>query len=431
MRFTWKNLAGLLLCGAFLPLFADRAAESDALRTQAVGGIPEAAFRLGNEYFYGEHRTRNYTLAAYWYKKAADSGLPEAQFNYACCLESGRGVKPSAADAFAWYQKAAVQGFEPAALRVAKFHLTGIRDEHGKMQLRPSPASALEILERLAARSYAPAQMELAAFLMRSNATETERRRAFTLLTAVTAKQECPPAAFRMLADCYFVGFGCTPDHDKMLKLLNAAAARGDAEAMAKLGYLYEHGKIAAARPDPVKARGYYERAARAGHPMAQFKYAEAVAEGCYPGKGLPEALKWYRKAAANRCPQALFQLGVMYCRGTGVTKDLPRAADYFFQAAKMGYARAQYNLACLFADGAVGGKPDQEAAFFWFLEAAKRGDAAAQARVADCYLTGTGVDSNVSEAEKWLEKAARQGDFASGRKLLELQRAAPADEFF
>ncbi|MBO4649012.1 MAG: sel1 repeat family protein [Lentisphaeria bacterium] len=415
--------AGLILA---LPLGAAQQ-KADLLREKAEAGDAESAFYLGNEYYYGEHRKINYTLAAYWYLKAAEKGIPEAQYNYAACLESGRGVKINLPEAFSWYQKAAKQDFEPALFRVAKIYASGLHD--GKtLLLHPEPKTALELLEKLADRKFEPAEIELAAMRMGRSDSAENHRQAFTLLSRVNARKNAQPEATRMLADCYFSGIGCPQDRQKAVELLKSAAAGGDAEALAKLGFLFEFGNTVKA--DPVQAHEYYRQAAEKGHPMGQFKYAEAMAEGAYPGKNLNDAVEWYRKSAGGGCQQAMFKLGVMYHDGLGVKVDKARAAAYFFQAARRGYARAQYNLACMFDEGTVTGKPDKEAAFYWFLQAARGGDTVAQRRTGICYMNGIGVERSISKAEQWLVTAARNGDFAARELLYQIQQSGPGPAF-
>ncbi len=53
-------------------------------------------------------------------------------------------------------------------------------------------------------------------------------------------------------------------------------------------------------------------------------------------------------------------------------------------------------------------------------LEAAKNGDAAAQYNLGCCYYKGNGVAKDMSEAVKWLRKAAEQG-LEPAKKALEL----------
>lgn len=424
----YKTAAAALLLGGVMLLHGKQVGRNDPLREKAAAGDPEAAFYLGNEYFYGENRPANLTLAVYWYKKAADTGIPEAQYNYASCLESGRGIKKNLADAFAWYKKAADRNFQPASFRVAQFHLTGVPDESGRLILQPDVKSGLAQLEKLADEQYEPAEIEWAAMRMGRHASPDDHRKAFALLNRITGRKQCDPRALRMLADCYFTGIGCPTDRDKAVKLLNAAAKRKDPEALAKLGFLYEYGH--GVKADPEKSRECYRKAAEAGHPMAQFKYAEAMSEGQIPGKNLNDALPWYRKSAAGNCPQAIFKLGVFYHDGLGVRQNKQQAARLFFQAARRGYVRAQYNLACLFDEGVVNGKPDKEAAFYWFQQAARGGDVTAQRRVGECYLNGTGVDQSLSKAEQWLVTAARNGDFNARELLYRIQRSSAGSSF-
>lgn len=426
--FSRSRIAAFLLlaaAGLTPELRAEPVKKQDALRIKASSGDAEAAFYLGNEYFYGENRPQNYTLAAYWYQKAALKGIPEAQFNYASCLETGRGIKINLADAFAWYKKASEQNFAPASFRVARFLATGLSGESGSILLYPDPETALKLLEKLVRQQYAPAEIELAAMKMGKNRSAEDHRQAFSLLTQAAARPDCPPEALRMLADCHFSGIGCKQDRKKAVELLKSASDKGDAEASAKLGFLYEYGNTVPT--DLRQANACYRKAAEAGHPMAQYKYAEALAEGAFPGKNLNDAFPWYQKSAAAGCPQALFQLGVFYYDGTGVRQDKRRAAQFFFHAAKTGFVRAQYNLACLFEEGIVNGKPDREAAFYWFKQAAQNGDVTAQKRVAECYLNGTGVERSLSQAEKWLLMAAQNGDMDARRLLLEIQRSGPS----
>ena len=425
---SYKNAALAMLLSGVMALHGKQAGGNDLLRTKAAAGDAESAFYLGNEYFYGENRPANLALAVYWYKKAADKGIPEAQFNYASCLESGRGIKKNLADAFVWYKKASDQNFQPASFRIAKFYLTGVPDETGRLILQPEVKSALALLEKLTDEQYEPAEIECAAMQMGKHASAEKHKKAFTLLNRITQRKNCDPRALRMLGDCYFTGIGCPPDRVKAVRLLDAAAERKEPEALAKLGFLYEYGH--GVKADPEKSRDCYRKAAEAGHPMAQFKYAEAMSEGQIPGKNLNDALVWYRKSAAGECPQAIFKLGVLYYDGLGVRQNKQQAARLFFQAARQGYARAQYNLACLFDNGTINGKPDKEAAFYWFQQAARGGDVIAQRRVGECYLNGTGVDQSISKAEQWLVTAARNGDFTARELLYSIQRSAAGSSF-
>ena len=55
----------------------------------------------------------------------------------------------------------------------------------------------------------------------------------------------------------------------------------------------------------------------------------------------------------------------------------------------------------------------DKEA-FQWYLKAAELGHAKAQYKVADAYLSDTGVEPNEVFAKQWFSKSATQGNLMS-----------------
>jgi localization factor PodJL len=60
---------------------------------------------------------RDYARAASWFRKAADRGLKDSQFNLAVLHERGLGVPSNPEDAVFWYSLAAVQGDEEAVAK--------------------------------------------------------------------------------------------------------------------------------------------------------------------------------------------------------------------------------------------------------------------------------------------------------------------------
>ncbi len=65
------------------------------------------------------------TLAFAWYRRAADAGMPEAEFNVAVMLDSGRGVRPDLAEAAIWYARAATHGNHRAAYNLGLLYEDG------------------------------------------------------------------------------------------------------------------------------------------------------------------------------------------------------------------------------------------------------------------------------------------------------------------
>jgi TPR repeat protein len=57
-----------------------------------------------------------------WYKKAAERGYADAQFNFGVCYYAGHGVEKDHTQAEIWFKKAAEQGLSEAkqALEILK-----------------------------------------------------------------------------------------------------------------------------------------------------------------------------------------------------------------------------------------------------------------------------------------------------------------------
>ena len=66
---------------------------------------------------------QDYAQALDWYRKAAEQGNSDGQFNLASLLEHGQGTAVDVTQAVSWYRRAAEQGNSAAADAVKR--LTG------------------------------------------------------------------------------------------------------------------------------------------------------------------------------------------------------------------------------------------------------------------------------------------------------------------
>ena len=415
----------LLLIGC-AAVFCLRVSAADALRDKAEKGDPEAAFELGNEYFYGtDTRKANPVLAAHWFRKASEE-IPEAMFNYGICLERGLGVDRNPVAAAECYRKAAEKKCRPAEFNYAMVLLNGVEfrtvEERGKYKdsevPTPDPEKARKMIRSLADDGYLPARIELAAILIssRSEVSAEDAEKAFKLVSEVVKDPNAPARAWRILGDCYFSGLGTAPDGKKMIDALEKAAAKGNLEALSRMGYCYEFGINVDA--DSKKALACYERAAKAGLPAAMLKYGDMIAAGEIDGMGSDDAFVWYRKSAGEDCPEALYRLGILTLEGVGTEKDPALAAELFSRGAQLEHPKSQYELGMLFLkkDGPI--PRDESAAFFWFNRAASKGDSAAQRQLAVCYENGVGCEVDLEKALILYREAARNGDVEARRRL-------------
>jgi len=89
--------------------------------------------KLAEDYLAGNGVERDAKKAAYWYKKAAGTGNPVAQFEIGYLYATGIGVDKNAERAAHWYQLAASSGLPLAKINLAVAYLwgTGVKKDEG------------------------------------------------------------------------------------------------------------------------------------------------------------------------------------------------------------------------------------------------------------------------------------------------------------
>jgi TPR repeat protein len=188
------------------------------------------------------------------------------------------------------------------------------------------------------------------------------------------------------------------------------------------------HGTPAAAQeaqPRPSYGLGWFESAARAGDPEAQYQLGSILDHGATiegvegePGitvKADPVAAKrWYEAAAAQGHAKAQFSLGLLYQSGRLGEIDLASAERWYRAAAKQGLPQAMYNLAVILAHR--GGDSALTKAANLYRDAAEHGFGPAAYELGLLYRDGNGVEADPVEAYVWLERAVRLGVQAAKR---------------
>ena len=195
-----------------------------------------------------------------------------------------------------------------------------------------------------------------------------------------------------------------TPDKEKAIHALIAAAESGDADAQYELGKHYYNGEGVTKNLD--KAFKWVKLAADKDHTKAQFMLGYCYYKGNGVTQDYKEAVKWFKLAADKGDADAQDMLGYCYYKGNGVDKNSAEAVKWFRLAAEQGLSEAQYSLGLIYYYGRRV-KKDLYEAFKWFKKAADNGHIAAQGLLGDCYYYGSGVEKNYAEAIKWFTKAA------------------------
>ncbi|KAJ8610870.1 hypothetical protein CTAYLR_009134 [Chrysophaeum taylorii] len=122
---------------------------------------------------------------------------------------------------------------------------------------------------------------------------------------------------------------------------LDRAVARGHLVAAQELGLRYYRGDLGGA-PDPARAARYYEIAADAGSPGAQYDLANLLVVGDGVPRNSARAARYLRKAADHGIADAQYLLARLYGRGDGVPKDDAEMLRLFESAAARGHDEAR-----------------------------------------------------------------------------------------
>ena len=103
--------------------------------------------------------------------------------------------------------------------------------------------------------------------------------------------------AKKALGDYYFGGYaGVAQDYAKALELYTEAGEKGDADAQAQVGYIYQYG--CGIDPDYEKAMEWNNRAAQQGNAQGQAQIGWLYQQGLGVTQNLDEAGRWYTRAA-------------------------------------------------------------------------------------------------------------------------------------
>lgn len=266
-------------------------ADADAIseyRKAAEQGDAEAQFNLGA--FYAA--PRDLTKAAYWYRKAAEQGDAESQFVLAGMYKRGKGAPRNSAKYIYWIRKAA---------------------EYGSPRAQSVLSTSGDIAYDHDRRDY-----------WRQKAFDQRRNSVWVELTMVREKY------LRSLAKT---------DYERINEY-RKAAEKGDATAQFILGVFYGTPRNSA------KAAQWYHKAAEQGDVKSQVVLAEMY----FMGKDIrrrdsAKAAHWYRKAAEQGDTSSQYLLGLFYGLGRGVPYDPDKQIYWYRKAAKQGNHEAQKGL--------------------------------------------------------------------------------------
>jgi TPR repeat protein len=197
----------------------------------------------------------NAAEAAKWYQRAAEQGVPEAQFQYALMLLDGRYVKKDEKEAHALMQAAAEAGNPLAQFNFAQLLVS---EDPGDAGL----ARAVPYYERAAGTGLADAQYAMAQIYANGVGGQKQDDVRARRLLALAARQNYDTAQID-LGQWMIDGRGGSRDLKAGFNWTKVAADGGNVAAQSRLARLYMGG--IGVEPDSILAAGWYIVARRAG----------------------------------------------------------------------------------------------------------------------------------------------------------------------
>lgn len=157
--------ANSLQIGSESGIFAQK--DMPDLLKAAQAGVPQAQYELGTRYAQGKGVSEDESQAAEWYKNAAEKGFAPAQCELGFHYAKGLGVKQSDVEAVNWFRKSAEQGYAKAQFNLALMYQNDRTGEGGESILvnRKKLEEMLKWYRKAAEQGYPPAMYNLGSIL--------------------------------------------------------------------------------------------------------------------------------------------------------------------------------------------------------------------------------------------------------------------------
>ena len=383
---------------------------------------------------------KDYATALKIYRKWAERGEANAWNSLGWMYENGHGVPQSFSEAMKCYRKSAEQGYFKAQRNIGWLYYNGngVPTDHSE---------AIKWWRKAADQGDSRAQQLMGSVYYDGDGVSQDYLEAAKWYRKSADQGDAD--AQNSLGDIYYWGLGVSQNHPEALKWYLKSAEQGNAEAQCQVGFLYFEGEgVPQNYTEGIK---WLKKAVEQGSAMGMARMGAAYEEGTGVPQNDAEAVKWFLKAEEAGLDNPVIQccLGRHYENGTGVAKDYAEARKWYQKSADQDFEEAKEALNAMAFSGKSNvsvsmddaaeelkeaeeeyGKDDEYAyhcfsenlpMFIW-LKWAERGNATAQYMLGMRYLQygfdGCIMDS--AEANKWLQKAADQGDNKAIKALKE-----------
>jgi len=330
-------------------------------------------------------------------KALALDGHHGAQYRLGRVHETAEGVVQSLPDAVHWYRQAAAGGDVAAQVRLGLIYFIE----------PPAPASvtAVEAAESDSDGADFPSVVgPLAQFFPHGVTVRQDFAEALKWNGLAAARGSAEAQA--RLGHQYALGLGVEADPAAAERWFTAAAEQLSAEGELGLGLLYAGSYDTA--PDLERAAYWLSRAAEQNHKIAQYGLGKLQLHGAGIAKDPAAAVRLLARSAGQDYAPAMYLLGMIHWQGAGVPVDTGLGETWLRRAGIRGHGEACCALAQLLLDRV---EDDGVEAAALLRAQAEQGNVRAAAALSECYTFGRGVPCDAREAARWRGIAAHGAD--------------------
>ena len=335
-------------------------------------------------HYLGKGVSANPSQAAFWWRKSAEQGFPDAQLKLGVLYDKGRGVDKDQVQAMYWFRKAAEQGEMQAQNSLGMGYLNGEGVEK-------DPTQAAYWFRKAAEQGYGNAQFNLS--IAYSKGRGVKKDLAQSAYWVRKAAEQGDADAQWNLANNLDRGRGVGRDPAQAMYWFRKVAEQRTEKSISARYLLAMHYLKGDGVPQDAKQAEYWiDQAAE----LRELGMLSSIAGNYISGELIPknirQGLLLLRRGAALDNPESIAMLGRLYAAGLGVEKDMRKAREYLERAAALwqtdgdycpkkndkydqGCATALRHLALMWKDGLGGPKESWKAhGLYSFIEGVSPG---------------------------------------------------------
>jgi TPR repeat protein/transglutaminase-like putative cysteine protease len=404
-------------------------------RKAAERGVPVAQYNVGMFSYLGRGTRQDVGEALRWFLLAAGNGVPDAMNYLGNMYNEGVGVGINYERALLWYEAGAKFGDFHASANLGRLYLKGTEGA------RQDYAKAFLHLSHGAEMGNGRAQADLSYLYTEGKGVAKDYPLAAYWARLSLVRDDI--GGWLRVGILTRHGYGVKKDGAQAVKMFEHCAEKGSNDCAFQLALAYEAGD--GVKQHAGKAQTWFERAADGGNAQAQFHVAKSMLAGdANSAKARALLIKAARageekavdvlEAMAEQSVKAkpdielLEELGNIRRYADGSVFSYAKATPWYVKGVELGSALAMNNLADMYENG-YGVEKNLDKALQLYRRSAATGYGFAFFSLGTLYKQGLGVGANPRLAFLYLEIASRKGTWRAKPLRDSLGKMLPAAE--